>query len=170
MHVDVLAAGGFEDARRAELALGVGAAHPEEHGAGGEGGGEFGAVAGRRIAVEDLLQGGAAEPGADQRRDAGGDGPARNEDDAGDGERPQIVDLLGEAFGQPGMPRAIGRDIAGGGQRIMRAQHREVVGTEAGGQQLAHRAAEARSVGEGADRFADDGKAFCCWHVELPAF
>ncbi len=167
--MDVAPAGLLEDARRRQLALAILAARPEQHGAGRERGGEFLAVVSRRIAVEDLLERGAAQPGADQSRDAGGDRPARQHDDPGDGEGPEKFHLLGEPRGQPGMRLLLGvGEGAGGLERGVRGEHGKVARRETGGKQIVDGATEMRLIGERGDRLANDGKVPGLGHVLIP--
>jgi hypothetical protein len=96
----MLPAGFLEDAGRHELVVGIAAAHPEQGRTGLECCGEVFAVVRRGVIVEQLLQRGTAETGADQGRDGDGDGPARQHDDAGHGQRCDVFDLIGEPGGQ----------------------------------------------------------------------
>ncbi len=155
MHMCVPAAGLFEDADRRGLDIGIVDAHPEQHRPSLERGGELGAVPVGDDVVEQLLDGRAAEPGADQRGERDGDRAAGEQREAGNRQWRQEGDLVGEP-GKHGGARlaAVARDLARDFERIMTGQHRDVRRREARAQQLRHGAVHRFLAGEGGDGFS----------------
>jgi hypothetical protein len=154
--VNVAAAGGVEDAGGGKFTIGIVAADPQQRRPGPQCGLEIIAVARRGVVVEQFLQRRSAETGADQRRNRGGDRPARQYDDAGHRQRCEVFDLAAE----PGRQKPSGAAIrfAGRGERIMRSQYREVARREPGAEQVRYRRVKMPAIGERSHRLANDRK------------
>jgi len=119
--MDTPAARFFEDAGRRQLAFGILTARPQQRRSGVQRRLEILRVPRGGVFVEQFLQGGSAEASADQRCHGGGNRPAGQQDDAGNGQWHDIFDLVGEARRQ--QFRLAPTRLVSRGQRIVRGQN-----------------------------------------------
>ena len=113
-------------------------------------------MARRRVIVEEFLERRTAETGTHECREGNGDRPARQQNDAGHGQRRDVFDLVAELGAQDLLwsPGGFVRDS----QRIVRCQDREVATLKPGGKKRRNRVAEMLPVGKRGDCLADDRK------------
>jgi len=119
--MDIPAARFFEDAGRRQLAFGILTTRPQQRRSGVQRRLEILRVSRGGIFVEQFLQRGSAEAGADQRCHGGGNRSAGQQDDAGDGQWREVFDLVCEARRQ--QFRLAPARLVRRGQRIVRGQN-----------------------------------------------